>query len=315
MSKLMKSKNFTFLVLAIFFTGCAVSDVEPFADATVELRRAVIESGAVTAETMAAAEKTKPSGTASETAESYAEKFVDIWQDRVKLVDVLLGYSDALAGVAAAGAEAGQTTEMLSNSVMKLANIVPSTGSAFEAGVQLGEILIRAGIQIKTHRDLGQAVGAAHPALTEVAKYLEADLEDLGLLYVNASQDIENKLDETYGKRESQRKKLLGKRDELREKMLKTFDDIDIEQVKKIEELIALMEPEHQEYKKLYVELLQKRTATIYMFNKAKVGVRAWVQAHEELKLAIEQNRRPNVRLILGTAQEIKDAVDRIRNQ
>ena len=148
MSKLMKSKNFTFLVLAIFFTGCAVSDVEPFADATVELRRAVIESGAVTAETMAAAEKTKPSGT----EESDAEKFVDIWQDRVKLVDVLLGYSDALAGVAAAGAEARQTTEMLSNSVMKLANIVPSTGSAFEAGVQLGEILIRAGIQIKTHR-------------------------------------------------------------------------------------------------------------------------------------------------------------------
>ncbi len=311
MSKLMKSKIFTFLVLAIFFTGCAVSDLEPFADATVELRRAVIESGAVTAETMAAAEKTKPSGT----EESDAEKFVDIWQDRVKLVDVLLDYSDALAGVAAAGAEARQTTEMLGNSVMKLAGIVPVTGSAVEAGVQLGQILIRAGIQIKTHRDLGQAVGAAHPALTEVAKYLEADLEDLRRIYQKASQDIESSLDEAYGKRESQRNKLLAKRDKLREAMLATFNDSNIEQVKKIEELIAYMEPEHQEHIKLYVELLQKRTATIYMFNKAKVGVRAWIQAHEELKLAIEQNRRPNVRLILSTAQEIKDAVDRIRNQ
>jgi hypothetical protein len=307
----MKSKIFTFLVLAIFFTGCAVSDLEPFADATVELRRAVIESGAVTAETMAAAEKTKPSGT----EESDAEKFVDIWQDRVKLVDVLLDYSDALAGVAAAGAEARQTTEMLGNSVMKLAGIVPVTGSAVEAGVQLGQILIRAGIQIKTHRDLGQAVGAAHPALTEVAKYLEADLEDLRRIYQKASQDIESSLDEAYGKRESQRNKLLAKRDKLREAMLATFNDSNIEQVKKIEELIAYMEPEHQEHIKLYVELLQKRTATIYMFNKAKVGVRAWIQAHEELKLAIEQNRRPNVRLILSTAQEIKDAVDRIRNQ
>jgi hypothetical protein len=311
MSKLMKSKIFTFLVLAIFFTGCAVSDVEPFADATVELRRAVIESGAVTAETMAAAEKTKPSGN----EESDAEKFVDIWQDRVKLVDVLLGYSDALAGVAAAGVEAGQTTEALGNSVMKLAGIVPGTGSAVEAGVQLGQILIRAGIQIKTHRDLGEAVGDAHPALTEVAKYLEADLNDLRILYVKASQDIEDTLDKTYGKRESDRKKLLAKRDKLRDEMLNTLNDTNIEQVKKIEELIAYMEAEHQEYVKLYVELFQKRTATTYMFNKAKVGVRAWVQAHEELKLAIEQNRRPNVRLILSTAQEIKDAVDRIRNQ
>lgn len=69
---------------------------------TVELRRAVIESGAVTAEAMVTAEKTKP----STTEENDAEAFETIWKDRVKLMDVLLGYSDALAGVAAAGAKA-----------------------------------------------------------------------------------------------------------------------------------------------------------------------------------------------------------------
>jgi len=311
MSKLMKSKIFTFLILAIFFTGCTVTDVEPFADATVELRRAIIESGAVTAETMIVADKTKTSST----EKSDADKFLEVWQDRVKLLDVLLGYSDALAGVAAAGAEAGQTTEMLGNSVMKLADIVPGTGSAVEAGVQLGQILVRTGIQIKTHRDLGQAVGEALPALTEIAKYLEADLNDLRLLYVKASQDIENELYNTYGKRESDRNKLLAKRDEFRDLMFNSLNDTNIEQLKKIEELLAFMEPEHQEYEQKYVEIMQKRTSTVNMFNKAKVGIRAWIQAHEELKLAIEQNRRPNVRLILVTAQEIKDTVDRIRKQ
>jgi hypothetical protein len=150
---------------------------------------------------MVTAEKTKP----STTEENDAEAFETIWKDRVKLMDVLLGYSDALAGVAAAGAKAQQTTEMLGNSIMRLAGIVPSTGSAVDAGVQLGQVLVRTGIQIKAYQNLGQAVGAAHPALAEVAKYLEADLEDLRRIYQKASQDIESALDEAYGKRESQR--------------------------------------------------------------------------------------------------------------
>ena len=51
------------------------------------------------------------------------------------------------------------------------------------------------------------------------------------------------------------------------------------------------------------------------MFEQAKQGVHAWVQAHQELLLAIEQNRRPNVLLLLGTAQDLKEAVDRIQNR
>ena len=225
-------------------------------------------------------------------------------------MDVLLGYSDALSGVAAAGAEAQQTTEALGDSIMRLADMVPVT----RPGVNLGQLLVRTGIQIKAYHDLDQAVGAAHSALAEVAKNLEADLEDLRRLYVKASQDMEIALDDEYGKRESDRKKLLAKRNEFRKTLLETFNEMNVEQVKKIEELVAHMAPEHREYVQRLGALRRQRHATVQMFGKAKQGVRAWVQAHGELKLAIAQNRQPNVRLVLSTAQEIRDAIARIGN-
>jgi len=293
------------LTFGLVVSGCQVPNVEPFANATLALRRAIIESGAVTAETMATVPKRSTN----------TKELMDLWQDRVRLMDVLLGYSDALAGVAAAGAAAQQTVQTLGDSIMSLADIVPSTGAAAREGVQLAQLLIRTGIQIKAYHDLDAAISAAHPALTEVARYLQADLDDLQRLYRNASQDREFAIDETYGKHEAQRDQLLARRDRLRDTMFGTFNDINVEQVKKIEELIAYMEPEHQEYVQQRATLLRERTLTSQMFNKAKQGIRAWVQAHEELKLAMAQKRQPNVRLILSTAQEIKDAVDRIKQR
>ena len=114
--------------------------------------------------------------------------------------------------------------------------------------------------------------------------------------------------------REEQRAALLARRAKLRDAMIAAPNDVNVAHVRQIEELVVRMEPEHQEYLQRRSTLLQDRTATLQMFNKAKAGVRVWVQAHEELRLAMEQNRRPNVRLILSTAQEIREAVDRIRN-
>jgi hypothetical protein len=306
-----KLLTLTLAALALVISGCQVPNVEPFAQATFELRRAVIEGGAVTAETMAAI----PPMNIVTPPKQDAVQLVEVWQERVKLMDVLLGYSDALAGVAAAGNDAQQTAAALGSSIGQLAALVPTTGAAVEAGVQLGQILVQTGIQIQSYRNLAQAIGAADPVLTKVATYLAADLDDLRRLYLNASQSLEGALDELFGKRESQRKRLLAKRDELRDAMARTFNDTNAEQVKKIEELLAYMEPEHQLYVQQREVLLQKRRATLQMFEQAKQGVHAWVHAHQELRLAIEQNRRPNVRLLLGTAQDIQEAVDRIHNR
>jgi hypothetical protein len=90
---------FSLATVALIVTGCQVPNIEPFAQATFELRRAVIEGGAVTAETMAA----MPPMKTDTNPKQDAGQLVEVWQDRVKLMDVLLGYSDALAGVAAAG--------------------------------------------------------------------------------------------------------------------------------------------------------------------------------------------------------------------
>jgi hypothetical protein len=298
------------LITAVFVVGCGVPNVEPFAEATVELRRAIVEGGAMTAEAMTTAAATLPGDDANEDA----EQFVEIWGDRVKLADVLVGYSDALAGIAGAGVGAQQTAEALGSSIMQLADIVPGTGAAVDAGVRLGEVLVRAGIQVKASKDLGQAVDAAHPALAQVADYLQEDFGDLAILYKKASQDMEKALDDEYGRSLDGRRRLLDKVSKLRLAVITDPNDENIERVKKVEEVLALMEPEHEAYMQRRHVLSQTRTAAIEMFSQAKAGVRAWIQAHDDLKLAIEQNRQPNVRLILSTAQEIKEAVDRIRD-
>lgn len=337
------------LIGLISFVSSAANrepELEMFANATAELDQAITKIEVVIAETIN--ELLALGKMEKETYSISQEKLAFIWKDRVKLMYVLLGYSDALAGVAASGAKAQQKTEMLGNSIMRLADnapytdwelptdlevstdsevvFSPSTDMARDlAAKQLAEaierkqpkqILVRTGIQIKAYQNLGQAVGALHPALSEVAKQLEDNLESLRFHYKLVSALMESTLREAYKKLEFQRDELLAKRDRLRESMLETINDPNIvEQVKNIEELIAHMEPEHQEYVLRRNALLQNQTATNHMFNNAQEGIRAWVQVHKELKLVIEQDRRPDVRLISRAAKEINDAVDRIRNQ
>jgi hypothetical protein len=259
---------------------------------------------------MAAAAKVNP----RVAAKAEAAEFVAVWRDRVKLMDVLVAYSDSIANIALASQASKQTAQVFGDAVKSLAELVPSTGIAVSDGIDLGARLIETGIQIKAFHDLDEAVGATHETLAKVAEYLEKDLADLKRLYITATQDIERDLDNAFGEREWYRTELLNKRSELRRNLTGSFSDANIQALEKIEALIAHMEPEHQEYEKRRADFFKERSATTRMFDKAQRGVVAWLQAHEELKQALEQNRRPNVRLIMVTAQEIKDAVDRIQN-
>ena len=111
-------------------------------------------------------------------------------------------------------------------------------------------------------------------------------------------------MDDEFGAREGYRRKLLKKRDELRQQLPDQFTDANIASLEKIEELLAHVAPEHLEYMNRRTDLFRKRATTIQLFDTAQQGVAAWSQSHNELKQAIGQNRRPNVRLIMATAQK-----------
>jgi len=300
------------LLLVVCLSGCATPpNVEPFANATSELRRAIVEGGTVTAEAMTLAAKADSDPKKNKSA----KEFVEIWQVRLKLADVLLGYSDAISGIASAGKDAEGTSKALGQSIMSLASYVPVTGLAIEEGVNLGQLLLTTGLQIKANKDLGKAIDDAHEALDKVAGYLQRDLVDLKRLYKKANQDLLAQLDDEYGPRKEYRELLLNKQNALRSRMKKDFTDSTTEQETKLAELLSITDSEHKEYLQKRKSLIKDQEITIQMFETAKQGVKAWINAHKELKLAIEQNRRPNVLLIMSTAEEIKEAVDRIRNQ
>ena len=133
------------LIFSVMAVGCATPNVQPFADATVVLRRAVVEGGAVTADSMARAARVNPNPSANNDVEAFAS----VWQDRVKLMDVLVAYSDSIANIALAGRGAKQTAEALGDSVASLADLVPATGIAVNEGLKLGELLVKTGLKLK----------------------------------------------------------------------------------------------------------------------------------------------------------------------
>lgn len=291
------------LAVLAALTGCTLPDVTPFADATAQLRTAVMESGAVTAGAMAASHHPGD-----------AKEFRTTWQDRLRLMDVLLAYSDSLASIVSAAQGASQSTATLGESIQRLADLVPAAqGAAVQAGVNLASVLINAGIQVKGYHDLAKAVEAADGALAQVAQYLQQDLTDLKLLYLKASQDTEADLDNRYGPRESQRTRLTEKRDAALQSFLASQSDDSAARLQTLDALVAATAAEHQEYVDARAAVLHQRATVLQMLDKAGQGVGAWRQAHADLQTAIRQKRQPNVRLILSTAAEIRAAVERLR--
>jgi hypothetical protein len=56
------------------------------------------------------------------------------------------------------------------------------------------------------------------------------------------------------------------------------------------------------------------RHASLTLLTATRGGIRRWAGAHRDLKFAIEQNRQPNVSLLLASALEIRETVQKIKN-
>jgi len=316
MNYVIQNKAVIFCLLVLTTAGCQMPNVQPFADATAQLRQAVITTGNLTIAAMRATPYTDDeSNVIPLNSENHpANRLTDIWAERTRAMDTLVNYSDSLAQVVDAGKSAEKTASNLVNSISNIADTMTGgEGFSDETGA-LATLIVKYGVQLKAAHAVDQAVTAAHPVVAGIGKIVKKDLSSLAILYNNEYVDILDNIDEEYGVRNTYRMDLIKKVTVARVDMLEAdFSNESVAEVSKIEKLLAATEKDHQEFTAKMQAAKTNHHEGQRAFATAINAVDFWIAAHKELHLAIRENRRPNVQLLLTAIQEVKIAVDNVR--
>lgn len=293
------------LLLALLLSACAVPNVRPFADATATYRDAIATAGATVADAMRR-------GSEPEKAPEAAK----LWSARIKAADALVYYAGALSNIVAAYHSAGDSVQRLSDTVGELAALVPATGAMGKEAVAIGAVIGRTVLEVKAAHDLARAVEKAHPALAQIAEILKKDLIDLKVLCGNAYADIDQNLINEWRPHKGHYEKLVEAVEKSRsDAATSAFDAPSIGRLKELEALLAAREAEFRRHREARAAVAVQQAAAEEMLDQAVLGTDDWVKTHAEIGEALRANRLPNVALLMSRAQEIKNAVDRIRKR
>jgi len=332
MSKSRHVRGVALTVLALLLTGCAVPDVQPFADATVELGGAVRQVGEeVTATMRQAAEM--PTETDTELA-AEADRLEGLWSDRNRAMDMLIAYADSLANIAQSGQSARAQAEALTASISSLASYLPGPGQLSKEAATIMNLVFQTAEEVRRAHDLAGAIDRAHPMVEGIAGILRDDLAGMRSLYRVNAAELFVPLDDAYLGHRAYRETLLQQRASLRTDYIRlrgVAEDaqrpdsereaaaaganlllVDIQQC---EEHARLTEEPEQAYQTARTALSRRRVAVLEMIDGAIAGITALEQSHRDLRDAVRHNRRPNVRLIVLRAMEIRQAVQALRDQ
>lgn len=293
------------LSMVLLSSGCTVPNVKPFADVTSAYRGAITTAGATVADAMR-------KGREPEKAPEAAR----LWSVRVKAADALVYYAGGLSNIVAASRSAADSAQRLGDTVGELAALVPTSGAMGKEAIAIGAVIGRTVVEVKAARDLAGAVEKAHPALVQIAEILKKDLLDLQVLCGNAYTDIDQNLVNDWRPHKGHYEQLVEAVEKARsEAAIGGFDAPSVGRLKELEGLLAAREAEFRRHRDARATVAVQRAAAEEMLDQAITGTDDWVRTHAEIGEALRANRLPNIALLMSRAQEIENAVERIRNR
>lgn len=294
--------------------GCTIPDVAPFAEATVALRQATIITGDITIQTMR--ETPQPDGVGAfytqRDPQHPANRLQKAWSVRLNAIDVLLGYADSLAQIVNSTTVAEETAQGLADSVQQLSTQFGGAGLFSDEAGALIKLLAANAIRLKAAHNLRDVIARAHPVVTEIAEIVKKDMSTLVVEFASQSLDIVQAVVDEFGSMNTYRNMLTIELTTARV-ALDTSVPSTISEIEKIEKLLAATESEHEKYLVKLKAARERRQSGREAFRVAIGSLDLWIVAHGDLMLAVEQNRKPNVRLLLSTIQEIRVAVDNVK--
>jgi len=84
--------------------------------------------------------------------------------------------------------------------------------------------------------------------------------------------------------------------------------------LKECDDLLARVAETEAAYQAEKKSVQEARQASLELVKSTRDALRFWADAHTDLKSAIEENRQPNVQLLLTAATEIRETIRKLRN-
>ncbi len=282
----------------LLFFGCALPDLQPFADSTAQLHTAVLQS-------TTAVQLTLLKAGASDAAEQLGHEIAV----RVIAMQAIVRYTDALSHIAEAGRMGGENAGNVANALQGFLDAL-SADPLPTKYIAIAKSLYGVVAQVRAARSFSQAVTQADPAIQGIAEILIADFADLENLLATARVPIRDQLlqQDHHAALVDYRQTLERRRRQLEQEIGSSL--VQTEQIAALQEVNQLIDLTRDRYEPLMAELqaINNRIAIqINLIQKAREGIRQWAAIHSTLAVSVQNGFPPNTRLLTATVLEIRE--------
>jgi hypothetical protein len=296
---------FALLLLAVLAGGCApLPNVDPFVDASSQLRSAIITSGAAVEAELAQAWED----------EAYAAKLSSLWKLRVQAADGLVRYAESLAEIVRSGRKGAETARMLADSAAALSKdvgVVLPPASTVSTVTDTAAFIYGHIAAARASRSLEQALVSVQPAVDQLTAVMARDLKDVDTLLRAAYQQEMNELTSRYNVEAGYLHDLNKEQNAIYQKAPRTREDekrlLEIDQLVEATKAWRLpMEAEKQ-------QAARRLNAGRLLIAGARQGLASWALAHQQLIVAVREKTTVDVIALVEATQEMRELVRRIR--
>ena len=307
-------------LVVVLIAGCASPDLRPFADATQAVSESARKASQSTIEVVASTPYEVDGAPLEPTDANHpAKRLETAWKDRAQGLDGLVQYAASLAGVAEAAKKSRENVDAVGDSLEQLTKFIPQVTLPSAAATDLIKLIAQTAIEIKSYVTLRDALDAAHPAVSDFAGLLKADLASLKNIYRVERDRLETYLDDQYLESNEYYELLLDEQQEIRRFMVDATVGADAGEIEAAElrimelnEQISAVSPEYEAYRAQLDVLIETNREVEAFFDNLVESVDIWVDTHADLVKAFEEKRVPNVALLVTRAEELRAAFEKL---
>lgn len=292
--------------LALLGACTHLPDVRPFVQSTAEVRSAVITAGSVAVDEL----KSMPDGA------TYAEQLSAQWQSRVRAMDGLVDYADALQAIVAAGAQGASSVGALADSVGQLAaaaGIVFPPAGTIAVATDAAKFVYGQIALMRSARALEKALEQSQPAVEHIARTIAKDLADLSAIFQAANAGSLLALQKEHNRGLGFRQGLVDERNILYAKGVGAFTAQERTRLKEIHEFIISTNEWYGPYTKHRDDIERRLSAGQTLFQAAAETVVRWGLAYNHVVLAVQERRPVSTQSLAQAAVDLRDLIQRIR--
>jgi|SRR6185295_12292422 len=302
------------LVFSILAAGCGtLPDARPFADASATLAVAVKSSGQALADSLRdAGSAATPSD--AKAYEDLVGKFDAAWTERVKAVQAVAAYSEAIADLIDAGKEGEETVKKVGDQLQGLASAVgiPLAGPAVAVASDIAQFIAGRVALVRASRKLEDALAQAQPAVERIAQHLVDEAEKvLKPVLREAHANLVSSIKTPYDADDSFAKQFAKQRDELRAKALKDLKLVP--QLAEFERVQAAALASLKERDQKLEQATAAYRARLQLVAALSPATTAWAGAHRDLAAAVREKRKVTATELAETVVELKELARKVR--